>query len=79
MAQTGWQIEQEWQEQQKQKEQALQRKLERGGGETSSEEEESEGDDLPFACFICRQVSCTAPPGALGSLATHRNPIWRFC
>lgn len=52
----GWQIEREWDEEQKRKQAALAR------GETLDSDEsggeyviESDGDDLPFACFICRE------------------------
>ena len=55
----GWQIEREWDEEQKRKQAALAR------GETLADSDESGGeyviesdtDELPFACFICR-YSC---------------------
>lgn len=51
----GWQIEREWDEQQKKKRAAL----EGGAGGSDSDDNkyviESDTDDLPFACFICRE------------------------
>jgi RING finger protein 113A len=64
---TGWQLEREWEEEQrKKKERALQRFLSLGT-ETNAEEThdndekgeyyvgDSDDEELPFACFICRQ------------------------
>lgn len=42
---TGWQIDKEWDEQQKTK----------SSGDTNYEINEEEEDNLPFACFICRE------------------------
>lgn len=46
----GWQIEQEFQEKQKKRAMALMM------GDDSDNEEPEKDDDLPFACFICKQA-----------------------
>eukprot|EP01027_Heterolobosea_sp_BB2_P001030 GEZU01001549.1.p1 GENE.GEZU01001549.1~~GEZU01001549.1.p1 ORF type:complete len:391 (-),score=142.10 GEZU01001549.1:85-1224(-) len=48
---TGWQLEKEWEEEQKER----QRKLELGLEGKTEEDEAKKEDNLPFACFICRQ------------------------
>jgi RING finger protein 113A len=54
----GWQIEREWDDQQRKKQAAL----ESGRAAGSDDEDdnkyviESDTEDLPFACFICRYV-----------------------
>jgi len=47
---TGWQLEREWDEQQKQKTEDRQQR-----NRPAETKEEGDDDDLPFACFICRQ------------------------
>ena len=53
----GWQIEREWDEQQKKKRLAASM----GAGDSDDDDTkyviESDTDDLPFACFICRCVA----------------------
>jgi RING finger protein 113A len=49
---TGWQLEREWDESEKQKAEDRQRGNKQDDKQPTAEEDE---DDLPFACFVCRQ------------------------
>ncbi|KAI8854477.1 hypothetical protein BC829DRAFT_380049 [Chytridium lagenaria] len=49
---TGWQLDQEWEEQQKQKAKEREKAV-NDDGEENVEEDVEEDDDLPFACPIC--------------------------
>jgi hypothetical protein len=67
----GWQIEREWDEQQRKKQAALE-----SGRMVGSDDEddnkyviESDTEDLPFACFICR---CALPLSVVGA---HVSPL----
>lgn len=51
---SGWQLEKEWEEEQRKKAERLARRLAAGLPEESSSESGDE-DEIPFACYICRQ------------------------
>ncbi|XP_050230492.1 zinc finger CCCH domain-containing protein 1 [Mercurialis annua] len=53
----GWQLEKEWEEAEKMRKRNLALKEMEGDADDNIEEEVDDGDDdeLPFACFICRQ------------------------
>lgn len=55
---------QEWEEEQKRKQEAIQKGWAVDGEEEGEAEEEEEGDDLPFACYICRATwaDCGSDP-----------------
>eukprot|EP00775_Hariotina_reticulata_P012479 gene12479-12613_t len=59
---SGWELEAEWEAEQKRRQEALTK----GWGEEDEEhqEEEAPEDDLPFACYICRQPwhECKSDP-----------------
>lgn len=51
---TGWQLEQQWEQEQKIKKENEQKALEKFMGKRENEEEQPE-DGIPFACNICRE------------------------
>jgi len=63
----GWQIEKEWEEKQKKMRERQRRQLEglsvSSDSEYDSGAEEEPGDDLPFACFVCRTNWSDLPSG----------------
>lgn len=53
----GWQLEREWDEDQRKKQAALERGIALSDDDDDNKYViESDSEDLPFACFICRCV-----------------------